>query len=159
MIYLLAITTLLSFGGIPFGAPESEVRKKAEGVLTEQKLADGDRALVASERIANRQAERKWIIRGDKFAEGVLLFHFDGEENDCNELQRVALSSIEANYKISPRLANNDRPSSDFMRSELWTVTLEGGARIEQRMIYVPLTRSCSVSGRYFPPVAGSTAF
>lgn len=149
----------LAFGGIPFGAPEEEVRQTIGANLTEETLADGSKALVTTERVAGRDAERKWIIREHKFAEGILLFHFKSDEAACRSLQQTALSSIESNYGSRPRLDTRSDTGPTGIQSELWVITLEHGARIEQRMSYVPLISLCTVSGRYFPPPDRSSAF
>lgn len=159
MILVTLVQAALAFGGISFGAPEQEVRQRAGANIVEETLAGGDRALVVTERVAGHEAKRKWIIRGGRFAEGVLLFSFKSDEGTCKSLRQTALSSIEANYGVQPRLDNRSDSGPRGMQSELWVATLEQGARIEQRMLYVPLIGDCTVSGRYFAPAEGSSAF
>lgn len=159
MILAILAQAALAFGGIPFGAPEQEVRQKAGAAIAEEVLADGSRALVVAERIAGREAKRKWIIRDNRFAEGVLLFSFRADQGACKSLQQTALSSIESNYGAQPRLDKRTDSGPTGMQSELWVVTLAQGARIEQRMLYVPLMSDCIISGRYFAPAEGSSAF
>ena len=153
---ILAMTSIL-FGGVPFGASEGELRAKINKPLEEQVLGDGSRALVIRESIAGREAQRKWVIRNGAFVEGILLFSFNGEKSDCERLQRDALSALKANYGAEPQRMD-DAPNRTFTW-ELWSITLNDGSRIEQRMAYMPLTKNCSVGGHYFPPVAGAKAF
>lgn len=158
MLAALAQAALL-FGGVAFGAPEQEVRQKIGPNVVEEVLGDGNRALVRGEQIAGRNAKRKWIIRGGNFVEGVLLFSFSSDQASCQSLQQTALSSIEANYNSQPRLDKRENSGPRGMHSELWVTVLPAGARIEQRMLYVPLIGDCTVSGRYFAPAEGASAF
>jgi hypothetical protein len=159
MILAALVQAALAFGGIPFGATEQEVRQKGGANIVEETLGDGSRALVVTERIAGREAKRKWVIRDNLFVEGVLLFSFKSDQGACQNLQQTALSSIESNYGAQPRLDKRTDSGPRGMQSELWIVTLAQGARIEQRMLYVPLIGDCTISGRYFAPAEGSSAF
>ena len=104
MILTALVQATIGFGGIPFGAPEQEVRQRVGANIVEETLTDGSKALVVTERIAGRNAKRKWVIRENRFAEGVLLFDFKSDEEACENLQQTALSSIESNYGAQPRL-------------------------------------------------------
>ena len=160
MMFTALVQVALAFGGVPFGAPEQEVRQKAGASVVEETLADGSKALVVVEQIAGRSAKRKWVIREGHFAEGVLLFVFKSDKAACEDLQKTALSSIESNYGTEPRLDERKVSSSPAgMHSELWVIPLAKGARIEQRMVYVQLTSECIISGRYFAPAEGASAF
>lgn len=157
MMFLAAIASPILFGGVPFGASEEEVRKTASAPLTEVTVSRESRALQREELIADRTARRRWVIRDNRFTEGVLIFDFKGEASECERLYRDALSALEGNYGVKP-VAQPDTVGSLF-KSERSIFTLPGQGRIEQMMVYAPPTQNCIVSGRYFAPVEGAAAF
>lgn len=159
MILLLVASSLLTFGGATFGESEESARQKIKKPQTEEVLAEGSRAISVVEQIAGHEAKRKWVIRNGAFVEGILTFDFKGSSDQCRQLQITALTSLESNYGVAPRLDMKKDSGPSGFQSELWVVSLSKGARIEQRMIYVPLIKACTVGGLYFPPAEGASQF